>query len=325
MARRHAPWLEHPARAQDVVAALRRSEDLDRIDADAAEQGAQRGAAVEEEMARLLEAAPALGEVAMAEAVDVRRDDHEAPARPQDPPAFGEKADRLLHVLEHVAGGDRVERPVGIGDGGELADVDRDAVLRPGGIAPPADRTRCRGRSSRAPASPRRRRRCRSRRRAACPAACRRDRPRHGGGVRHRAGAAGRPSGRAGRRSRRTACGVGARAVRRRRGVVAVVGPADVLGDQHRVLPDEAAARIGAALQRPAARHVEDVVRDRCVQHVSGRAAEQAARPRRGAQRGGRRAGAAASITAARSIPVPSRRRSRAAERPARRGRGRSR
>src|SRR4051812_46171933 len=42
-----------PARSMGVVAALRRAEDLDRIDADAAEQGAQRGAAVEEEMARL--------------------------------------------------------------------------------------------------------------------------------------------------------------------------------------------------------------------------------------------------------------------------------
>jgi hypothetical protein len=84
----------------------------------------------------------------MAEAVDVRRDDHEAPARPQDPPAFGEKGDRFLHVLEHVAGGDRVEGAVGIADGGELADVDRDAVLF-APAAPPPDRTRYRARSSR--------------------------------------------------------------------------------------------------------------------------------------------------------------------------------
>src|SRR4051812_33824849 len=49
-----------PARAVGVVAALRRAEDLGRIDADAAEERTQRGAAVEEEVARLLEAAPAV-------------------------------------------------------------------------------------------------------------------------------------------------------------------------------------------------------------------------------------------------------------------------
>src|SRR6476646_1386611 len=52
-----------PARAEGVVAALRRGEDLGRVDADTAEQGAQRDGAVEEEMARLLEPAPALDEV----------------------------------------------------------------------------------------------------------------------------------------------------------------------------------------------------------------------------------------------------------------------
>src|SRR5580765_8516864 len=108
------PLARHPARAQGVVATLSGSEDLDRIDADAAEQGAQRGPAVEKEVPRLLEALPAFGEVAMAETIDVRSDDHETPARSQDPPAFGEKADRLLHVLENVANGDRIEGPVGV-------------------------------------------------------------------------------------------------------------------------------------------------------------------------------------------------------------------
>jgi hypothetical protein len=192
-------------------------------------------------------------------------------------------------VLDHVAGGDRVERAFRIGDAGEIADIDRDAVrlsrrfgrqrIELGATDAPAPGLHGRGVGAAAAADVEQGARRQVVEIAGGVAAALGLEPkqRRGPAVEPVEGCAEPPA--------------GTGFVRLRRGVVAVVGSTDVLGDHHRVLPDEATARIAAAPERPASRDMEVVVHDRRVQQVSGRAAEQAARLWRSAQRTGRRGG----------------------------------